>query len=119
MDPATEESGIAGVHQSGWEICSWKGGEYTVNVLSGKRTLQDIESKDGNVDFQDVVFAGRAGKQYRVEGASKADTCDAVFPAAQGVVDVMISNSAVIDNPGDPCVTLRKVGEQLVPFFPK
>lgn len=118
VDPATKESGIAGVHQSGWEICNWKGKQYTVNVLSGKRSVQEIENKDGNVDFRDVAFAGRQGRQFRVEGASKNDTCDVVFPAAQGVFQVMISNSAIVDNPGDPCVTLGKVSEQLVPLFP-
>ncbi|BCK54312.1 DUF3558 domain-containing protein [Nocardia wallacei] len=119
VDPRTKESGIAGVHQSGWEICSWRGKRYTVGVFSGKRSVQEIESKPGNVEFQDVVIAGRTGRQWRVEGASKADTCDVAFPASQGVVQLTISNSAIIDSPGDPCLSLNTVGEQLVPLLPQ
>ncbi|SUA41215.1 Protein of uncharacterised function (DUF3558) [Nocardia africana] len=119
VDPASKESGIAGVHQSGWEICNWKGKRYTVNVLSGKRSLQEIQNKEGNVDFQDVVLAGRKGQQYRVEGASKNDTCDAVFAAHQGIVEIVITNSLIVDNPGDPCATLHNVGEVLVPLLPE
>ncbi|WP_280262333.1 DUF3558 domain-containing protein [Nocardia wallacei] len=119
VDPKAKDMGIAGVHQSGWEICNWKGKRYTVVVFSGKQSLQEVERKPGNVDFQDVVIAGRPGRQYRVEGASKQDMCDVAFPAAQGVFEIKISNSAIIDDPGDPCVSLRTAGEQLVPLLPK
>ncbi|MFJ1457082.1 DUF3558 domain-containing protein [Nocardia sp. N2S4-5] len=119
VDPKTKESGIAGVHQSGWEICAWKGKKYHLNVFSGNRTVQEIETKEGNVEFQDVVIAGRSGRKYRVEGASKNDTCNVAFPAAQGVFEIMIGNSAIVDNPGDPCESLRNVGEQVVPLLPK
>ncbi|GAB2707324.1 DUF3558 domain-containing protein [Nocardia thraciensis] len=119
VDPKAKESGIAGVHQSGWEMCSWRGRNYHVNVASGKRTVDEVVAKPGNVDLQDVVIAGRKGRQYRVEGASKNDTCDIAFPAAQGVIEIMISNSAIVDNPGDPCVSLHNVGEQLVPLLPR
>ncbi|WP_280256252.1 DUF3558 domain-containing protein [Nocardia wallacei] len=119
VDPRTKESGIAGVHQSGWEICNWKGKRYTIALFSGSRSLQEIEGKEGNVDFQDVVIAGRSGRQYRVTGASKNDTCNVAFSASQGVLEIMVGNSLIVDNPGDPCVTLRIVGEELVPLLPR
>ncbi|WP_280273253.1 DUF3558 domain-containing protein [Nocardia wallacei] len=119
VDPKTKESGIAGVHQSGWEICNWKGKQYTVGVFSGKRSVQEIESKEGNTDFRDVVLAGRQGRQFRVEGASKDLTCDVVFPAGQGVFELTVMSNPILDNPGDPCLFLRQAGEQLVPVLPK
>ncbi|MBF6173742.1 DUF3558 domain-containing protein [Nocardia blacklockiae] len=119
VNPAAKESGIAGVHQHGWEICNWKGKRYTVTVFSGSRPLQEIETKPGNVDFEDVVIAGRSGRQYRVEGASKNDTCDVAFSASQGVFEIMVGNSLIVDNPGDPCVSLREVGNQIVPLLPQ
>lgn len=118
VDPATKESGIAGVHQSGWEICNWKGKQYTVGVFSGKRSVQEIEAKEGNTDFQDVVIAGRQGRQFRVEGASKDLTCDVVFPASQGVLELTVMSNPILDKPGDPCQFLRQAGEQLVPVLP-
>lgn len=119
VDPKAKESGIAGVHQHGWEICNWKGKRYTVAVFSGSRSLQEIEGKEGNIDFQDAVVAGRPGRQYRVAGASKNDTCNVAFSATQGVFEIMVGNSLIVDNPGDPCVTLRKIGEDLVPLLPQ
>ncbi|WP_280335077.1 DUF3558 domain-containing protein [Nocardia wallacei] len=119
VDPKAKESGIAGVPQSGWEICAWKGRKYHLNVFSGSRTIQEIETKEGNVEFQDVMIGGRSGRQYRVEGASKNDTCNVAFSATQGVFEIMIGNSAIVDNPGDPCESLHSVGEQLVPLLPQ
>ncbi|RDI49368.1 DUF3558 domain-containing protein [Nocardia mexicana] len=119
VDPKTEESGIAGVHQSGWEICNWKGKQYTLSVLSGKRTADEIVNKEGNVEQQDVVVAGRAGRQFRVNGGTKDLTCDVVFPATQGAVELTLINRASLDNPENPCALLGRVGDQLVPILPK
>ncbi|MCP2291658.1 DUF3558 domain-containing protein [Nocardia amikacinitolerans] len=118
-DPATEESGIAGVHQPGWEICGWTAKTYFITVFSTGRTVEEFESKPGNVEFQDVTVAGRPGRQFKVEGASKDDLCDVLFPAAQGVVQLRIENKASTDGAEDPCAVLYRVGESMVPTFPR
>ncbi|MCP2288154.1 DUF3558 domain-containing protein [Nocardia amikacinitolerans] len=119
VDPATEESGVAGVHQSGWEICGWIGKSYAITVYSTRRTVAEFEKKPGNVDFRDVTVGGRDGRQFRVEGASKNLHCDVLFPVSQGgVLQLSISNRASLDNPEDPCTVLPRVGELLVPVFP-
>ncbi|MFC6011022.1 DUF3558 domain-containing protein [Nocardia lasii] len=120
VDPATEESGIGGVHQSGWEMCTWKGDKYHLTVFSTGRTVAEFEQKPGYVDFRDVTFAGRTGRQYRVEGASMDLACDVVFSAQQGVVGIGILNSPVLEPEelDDPCSYMRQVGEVLVPMFP-
>jgi hypothetical protein len=119
VDPATEEAGIAGVHQSGWEICSWKGPKYSITVYSTGRTVAEFERKPGNVDFKDVVVAARQGRQFRVEGASKNLDCDVLFPAAQGVVQLATMNRAGQDDLEDPCAVLDRVGESIVPVLPR
>ncbi|MFF0528364.1 DUF3558 domain-containing protein [Nocardia amikacinitolerans] len=118
VDPATEEPGIAGVPQAGWEICTWKSRRYHLTVLSTGRSVSEFEAKPGNVDFRDVAIAGRAGREFRVEGASKQFDCDVVFPAAQGVVQVRILNNAAMDNLEDPCAILSRAGESIVPVLP-
>ncbi|WP_245671188.1 DUF3558 domain-containing protein [Nocardia amamiensis] len=123
VDPATEETGIGGVHQSGWEICSWKdprGTSYSITVFSTARTAAEFEKKPGNVEFQDVTVAGREGRQFKVEGASKDLQCDVLFPASQGVVQLRIHNRAAIltGQSEDTCAILYRVGEALVPTFP-
>jgi hypothetical protein len=119
VDPATKESGIGGVHQSGWEICGWKGPKYFVAVFSTGRAVSEFERKPGNVDFEDVTVAGRLGRQFRVEGASKDLRCDVLFPASQGVVQLNIVNRAGQDDREDPCVILYRVGEAIVPVLPR
>ncbi|WP_280496116.1 DUF3558 domain-containing protein [Nocardia asiatica] len=118
VDPATEEKGVAGVDQSGWEICRWRGGRYSMTVFSTGRTVAEFERKPGNIDFQDVTVAGRKGRQFRVEGASKNLLCDVLFPAAVGVIQLRVSNLAGLDNLADPCTTLHRVGEPIVPVLP-
>ncbi|MFE7743609.1 DUF3558 domain-containing protein [Nocardia sp. NPDC057455] len=119
VDPATEEPGIAGVPQSGWEICNWEGSRYFVSVFTTARTVSDFENKPGNVDFRDVTVAGRAGRQFKVEGASKDLLCDVLFPARQGVIQLRVSNKASINNLEEPCATLYRVGGAIVPVLPQ
>ncbi|MEU5758239.1 DUF3558 domain-containing protein [Nocardia sp. NPDC047648] len=119
VDPATEEPGIAGVRQSGWEICNWEGSRYFVSVFSTARTVSEFEKKPGNVDFRDVTVAGRAGRQFKVEGASKDLLCDVVFPAHQGVIQLRVSNKASINSVEEPCTSLSRVGGAIVPVFPQ
>ncbi|WP_330228886.1 DUF3558 domain-containing protein [Nocardia sp. NBC_00508] len=119
VNPATEEPGIAGVHQSGWEICGWKGSKYFITVYSTGRTVSEVESKPGNVEFKDVAVAGREGRQFRVEGAAKYLECDVVFPASQGVLQLGVTNRAGQDDLEDPCTVLHRAGESIVPVLPR
>ncbi|WP_084511172.1 DUF3558 domain-containing protein [Nocardia lijiangensis] len=119
LDPSTEETGVAGVPQSGWEICSWNAAKYHVTVFSTKRTSDEIQNKPGNVEFQDVQIAGRNGSQYRVEGASKRLTCDIVFSARQGAFSVKVGNNPAEDHPDDPCSLANRAASILVPQFPQ
>lgn len=118
VDPAAVERGAAGVDQDGWEICTWQGQQHSVTVFSTGLTVQDFEQKPGNVDFQDVTVAGREGRQFRVNGASKDLLCDVVFPAKQGVVQLRVMSNVLLDNPADPCETIQSVGTSIVPLLP-
>ncbi|MFD4458665.1 DUF3558 domain-containing protein [Nocardia sp. NPDC058480] len=118
VDPATEEKGVAGVPQSGWEICGWAGPDFSLTVYTTNKPVDEFEQKPGNVDFRDVTIAGRTGREFKVTGASKDLGCDVVFPAKQGVVQLQIFNSALKTGLDDPCTYLERVGEVLVPIFP-
>ncbi|MFI2478226.1 DUF3558 domain-containing protein [Nocardia xishanensis] len=118
VDPATEESGVAGVPQSGWEICKWSGQKYFLTVYSTERTLREVRDKPGNVELSDVQIGTRGGTEYRVEGASKDRNCDIVFSAQQGAVSLRIGNRLSDANPQDPCVLAQQAAEVLVPIFP-
>lgn len=118
VDPASEERGIAGVDQSGWKICTWKGARYYITVFSTGRTVSEFEQKPGNVDFRDVTIAGRNGREFRVAGASKELGCDVLLPAQQGVLQLRITNKASSGNPEDPCSVINRVGDSVIPVLP-
>ncbi|WP_280482540.1 DUF3558 domain-containing protein [Nocardia cyriacigeorgica] len=119
VEAASEEKGIAGVDQDGWEICNWRSKRYSITIFSTARTVEEFEQKPGNVEFQDVTVAGREGRQFKVEGASKDLLCDVLFPAQQGVVQLRVSASLIPDVPDDPCQVLYRVGESIVPELPR
>ncbi|WP_040689191.1 DUF3558 domain-containing protein [Nocardia vinacea] len=119
VNPSAKESGVAGVHQSGWEICNWKGPKYSLGVFSSGRSMREIEQKQGNVEFQDVTIAGRQGRQFRVEGASYDLMCDVVFTASQGIIELTLINNPVLDHPAPPCGLLQQAGAAIVPSLPK
>lgn len=118
VDPGTEEVGVAGVPQSGWEICGWRGPEYSLTVYTTDKTVDEFEQKPGNIDFADVTIADRQGRQFKVQGDTRNLFCDVVFPAEQGVVQLAVGNSAIADGLEDPCVYLERAGAVLVPTFP-
>ncbi|MGA4786351.1 DUF3558 domain-containing protein [Nocardia sp. AB354] len=119
VDASSSESGIAGIEQIGWKICGWRGPEYSITVYSTARTVDQFENKPGNVDFTDVTIAGRSGRQFRLDGASKHLNCNVVFAAQQGVVQLQVLIRAALDNPPEPCELLARIGENLVPWFPE
>ena len=62
VDPATKESGIAGVHQSGWEICNWKGAKYYVTVFStGAPSRSSNTKKATSTSRMSLSLVARAG----------------------------------------------------------
>ena len=119
VDPKTEEKGVGGVAQPGWEICGWTGANYSLTVYSTSKSVADFEQKDGNIDFTDVTIAGRKGRQFKEKGDTRNLDCDVVFPAAQGVVQLQVLNSPLIKSLADPCEYLQQSGAVLVPAFPK
>ncbi len=119
VDPGTEESGVAGVPQSGWEICGWMAATYGLTVYATDKSLAQFETKPGNVGFSDVTIAGRAGRKFKVEGDTRNLICDVVFATKTGVVQLEVTNRASLDGLEDPCVSLNRAGEVLVPTFPQ
>ena len=121
LDLSSKEHGIGGIDQSQWKICSWRRSDrqYSITVYTTIHTTDQFETKEGNVDFADVTIAGRHGRRYRVQGASKDFECDVVFPNRMGATLFEVGTSLALDNPPDPCQVLARDGETLVPTFPK
>ncbi|WP_281874362.1 DUF3558 domain-containing protein [Nocardia sputorum] len=116
LDPASKQVGVGGVEQPGWEICGWKGADFTLGVFSNGMSVAEFERKPGNVDFQDVTIGGRTGRQFRVDDAAKDQMCDVLFPARQGLLQLTLVNKTAEQN---PCERLATVGEAIVPTLPR
>ncbi|WP_159845631.1 DUF3558 domain-containing protein [Nocardia sp. CY41] len=116
LDPASKQVGVGGVKQPGWEICGWKGADFTLGVFSNGMSVAEFERKPGNVDFQDVTIGGRTGRQFRVDDAAKDQMCDVLFPARQGLLQLTLVNKTTDQN---PCERLATVGEAIVPTLPR
>lgn len=118
VDPSTKQSGIAGVHQSGWEICGWKGAKYAITVYStAKHSPQEIANKAGNIEQRPVTMAGRQGTEFGEQGADR--NCDVVFQTSQGSVQLQVIGRLSDDVPIDPCPTLANIGDSIVPSIPQ
>lgn len=117
VDPSTKESGIAGVHQHGWEMCGWKGTKYSITVYSTAKPPQEIANKSGNIGQQDATFVGRTGTEFRNSGWDTQ--CNVVFSAKQGAVQLQLSGRLAEDHPEDPCVMLARVANAIVPVLPQ
>lgn len=116
LDPASKQVGVGGVKQPGWEICGWKGADFTLGVFSNGMSVAEFERKPGNVDFQDVTIAGRPGRQFRVDDAAKDQMCDVLFPARQGLLQLTLVTKTADAN---PCDRLATIGQAIVPALPK
>ncbi|MGQ4614811.1 DUF3558 family protein [Nocardia sp. R7R-8] len=68
VDPATAETGIGGVHQSGWAICAWKGSRYSISIYSTSGPPAEIADKPGNTGQRGPTIAGRTGTEFRSAG---------------------------------------------------
>ncbi|MGY0500946.1 DUF3558 family protein [Nocardia sp. FBN12] len=113
VDPATKVA--AGAPAAGWQTCEWTGATVHLKVFSISRTLEEFEKESGTTAFTDETVARRAGR--RLAAAAAPNSCDVLFSADQGVIRMV-----VVKNPTepatDPCVTLRHMGESIVPTFP-
>ncbi|TCK00480.1 DUF3558 domain-containing protein [Nocardia alba] len=119
VDPATEEKGVAGVPQPGWEICGWMAPKYGLTVYTSAKSLAEFEAKPGNADFADTTVAGRPARKFRVAGDSRNLICDVVFETRDGVVQLEVMNRASLDGLEEPCVYLNSAASALVPTFPR
>ncbi|MGW0054854.1 DUF3558 domain-containing protein [Nocardia nova] len=120
VDPATKQNGIGGVEQSGWKICTWRGGSYGITVYSTAKDIAYYKAKPENTDFAPVTVAGRSGQQFRVNGTTRDLKCDMLFPASQGIFQITLLGWPDNDTPiSDACGKLTDVAGQLVPKLPQ
>ncbi|MGY1900320.1 DUF3558 domain-containing protein [Nocardia gipuzkoensis] len=117
--PDTKRSGVAGVEEPGWKVCSWNNDDFNLGVSTAIYTVADFKAKPDNISFTDISIAGRSGVQHRRTSDRFNELCDLIFPASSGSFGVTISNRASAKNPPEPCSSARAAAEILAPTFPR
>ncbi|WP_327115404.1 DUF3558 domain-containing protein [Nocardia sp. NBC_01730] len=118
---STKKSGVAGVEQPGFKVCSWHDApsqwSYSLVVWSTTHTVDDFKKKPENTDFVNISVSGRDGFSFKTTTGANRDDCDLIFPADQGALQVSIFNtqkSTVL-----PCDRATNAAKVLVSEFPR
>ncbi|WP_084787016.1 MULTISPECIES: DUF3558 domain-containing protein [Nocardia] len=123
LDVASERSGILGAEEPGWKICRWEDQEfppnYSVGAYSTVHTVDEMRAKPDNIEFQDVVIAGRSGVQFRQRQYNANEDCSFMFSTASGFAQLDVLNTGVKAKSVPPCERLKPIAEAIVPLFPK
>ncbi|MEV5833011.1 DUF3558 domain-containing protein [Nocardia sp. NPDC052112] len=119
VSPSTKRSGVAGVEEPGWKVCSWNNEDFTVGVFSTINSVEDFKRKSDNIDFKDTSVAGRKGVEHRMASDKFDEVCSLVFPADQGAVQILIRNRTSSTNVVAPCARAESAANDLVPVFPR
>lgn len=118
LDPGTKETGVAGVEEPGWKVCSWNNTDYSLGVFSTRRTIQEFRDKPDNVDFRDITIAGRPAVQHGTASDDRNEVCSVLFPVGQGTVQFLVLNSAGSRNGADPCARATQAATVLAARIP-
>ncbi|MDE1669124.1 DUF3558 domain-containing protein [Nocardia gipuzkoensis] len=120
--PSTRRSGIAGVEEPGWKVCSWHDAasqwNYSLGVWSTIYSIDDLRKKPENVDFVGINVGGRDGFRFRNTSDVSGEDCDLAFPAGQGALQVTVFNASPKSSVA-PCDRAVSAAEVLVPTFPR
>ncbi|MFF2082371.1 DUF3558 domain-containing protein [Nocardia sp. NPDC058176] len=123
LDPASKQSGILGAEEPGWKICGWNAADYPpghgLTAFSTIHTIDEVLEKTTNIEFKDVVIAGRAGVQFRQSHHDADEDCSIVFRNASGFTQLDMLNTGSKDKLIPPCERLQPIAEAIVPLFPQ
>ncbi|MEU7765146.1 DUF3558 domain-containing protein [Nocardia sp. NPDC049190] len=118
---STKKSGVAGVEEPGWKVCSWHDKpsqwDYSLGVWSTNHSADEIKNKPQNIDVIEINVSGRHGFRFRKSSDTDAEDCDLVFSAIQGALQVTVFNASPKSIP--PCDRAMNAAEVLVSAFPR
>ncbi len=119
LDPATEERDVDGIHQPGFNICSWKGSGHYVGVFATTRSMDDIRGNDRNEEFATVPVGARDAISYREVADTDRRRCDVAVAMRGGVVLVNVMYAGVDPVIEEPCALAVRSATQLDRYLPE
>ncbi|WP_101466681.1 DUF3558 family protein [Nocardia fluminea] len=123
LDVKSKRSGILGAEEPGWKICRWDDANYPsgfgIGAYSTIHTLDEVRAKPTNIEFKDVVIAGRSGVQFRQSHYKANEDCSIAFSTATGLAQLDLLTTGVKEKAVPPCERLQPIAAAIVPLFPK
>lgn len=109
LDPASRDSTI---RFHGWKMCSWEGSWYYLNVYSTGKPLDEVARTAGLKDPRRVTIGPRSVTQLSEDDSVSAG-CDIGFTVPQGTISFQVKAQLGTRNPGDPCVEVIRLANDL------
>ncbi|WP_109524308.1 MULTISPECIES: DUF3558 domain-containing protein [Nocardia] len=119
VDPATEKSGVGGIEEPGFKICTWNNDDFSIGIFSTNHSVDEFENKPDNTQLRNVSVAGRSAVEHRLASDRFDEVCGLIVPADQGAVQILLRNRSSSKNVVAPCDRVATVGSQVVPTFPE
>ncbi|WP_245695559.1 DUF3558 domain-containing protein [Actinopolyspora saharensis] len=99
--------------------CDYSGDPFGVMFVKNKRqTADSAAKKDTWAKFERAEVNGRAGATAVTEGATQAGTCDAMFDAGQGMIQIRAHDVARSDS-RDECAKALEIAKKVEPNVPE
>ncbi len=99
--------------------CDYSGDPVGVRFVKNTRqTVASSERKDVWAEFERIEVNGRSGARAITKGATQARTCNVMFDAGQGMIQVRVQEVALPDDV-DECAEALKIAETVEPKVPE
>ncbi|MFI6998980.1 DUF3558 domain-containing protein [Nocardia sp. NPDC050175] len=124
LSPDTRSKDVAGIDPTGWKVCSWRSSArwYTLAVLSGDPTLQQVQGRQDFESFTPLTIGGRSALRYLFVGDEKRLDCGVAVEVPQGkangTVAFLVTTRYSVGKLGDPCEQAIKHANDFAKYLP-
>lgn len=117
-DVTTEETGVAGVRQAEFEICTWDTDWYYLGVWSTFHTLDDVRRNPDDTDITDAPEVGEGAITFREVSDTDHDRCFVAIPVTQGAIFIQANAMWGMGSHEEMCALAVRLAKALMPYFP-
>ncbi|MER2240757.1 DUF3558 domain-containing protein [Rhodococcus sp. (in: high G+C Gram-positive bacteria)] len=117
-DVASEETGILGVRQGEFEICTWMSDWYQLGVWSTFHTLDDVRRNPNDTDIRDAPTVGAGAITFRELRDVENTLCVVAIPVEQGSIFVRVDALLRVPHREEICGLATRHAVALRPYLP-
>ncbi|MFI9403474.1 DUF3558 domain-containing protein [Nocardia sp. NPDC052316] len=124
LSPETRTKDAAGVDPTGWQVCGWRSSArwYTLTVLSGEPSLQQVQGRRDFENFTPLTVGGRPALRLSFVGDDKGLDCGVAVEVPQGkiqgTVAFLVTTRYSVGKLGDPCEQATRHASEFAKYLP-